>query len=216
MVRWRRRMGRSQPRGSRARRACILRQCDWYEPTVQCEAEALADAGFDVDVICMRGTDGPRRAVVNGVTVIRLPMTQRESSKAGQAIDYGRFFLLAAGTLAVQHFRRPYTVVQANSMPDFLVFAALVPKLFGSRVVAYMQEPTPELAATLWGQNWLTGVLARIEQCAIRFADHTVAVTDQHKQRYVERGAAADRIAVVLNCRDPDTMLRGWSPPPLE
>ena len=31
-------------------------------------------------------------------------------------------------------------------MPDFLVFAAAVPKLLGSRVVAYMHEPSPELA----------------------------------------------------------------------
>jgi glycosyltransferase involved in cell wall biosynthesis len=182
---------------------------------VQREAEALADAGFDVEVICMRGSDVPRRTVVNGVTVIRLPVTRSTSSKVGRALDYGSFFLLAAGFLSVQHLRRPYTAVQSNSLPDFLVFAALVPKLLGSRIVAKMNEPTPELSATVFGQNWLTGLLARIEQCVIRFADHTVTVTDQLKERYVERGASADRISVVLNCVDPDTRLQGWSPPPL-
>jgi glycosyltransferase involved in cell wall biosynthesis len=189
------RAGRPGARG----RACILRQHGWDEPTVQRDAEALVGAGFNVDVICMRDPGRPRRAVVNGVTRTSLSVSRRKSSKARYAFDYGRFFVLAAWILTVRHLRRPYAVVQVNSMPDFLVFAALVPKLMGSRVVAYMGEPTPELAETLFGPGWLTAVLARIEQSALRFADHSVTPTDQLKQRYVERGAAADRITVVLN-----------------
>jgi glycosyltransferase involved in cell wall biosynthesis len=201
---------------SRARRrACILRQNDYYDQQMRREAEALAGAGFDVEVVCMRAADTPRRAVVNGVTVIRLPVRQRKSM-AGTLLGYGLFFLFAAGFLSVQHARRPYAVVQANSMPDFLVFAALVPKLLGCRVVAYMQEPTPELAETIHGRKWLTSVLARIEQWSTRFADHSVTVTEQLKQRYVERGASAGRITVVLNCADPGIFLGNWSPPAVE
>jgi glycosyltransferase involved in cell wall biosynthesis len=182
---------------------------------VQSEAEALAGAGFDVEVICMRAVASRRRVVVNGVTLIRLPVRLR-GSMASKAVGYGLFFLLAAGNVSVRHIRRPYAVVQANSLPDFLVFAALVPKLLGCRVIAYMQEPAPELAATVLGRNWPTGFLVRIEQWAMRFADHSVTVTDQLKQRYVERGAAADRITVVLNCADPGIIVRNWSPPPME
>jgi glycosyltransferase involved in cell wall biosynthesis len=173
---------------------------------VRSGAEALAGAGIDVEVICMREAGSPRRAVVNGVTVLRAP-GKLGRGLAGKALGYGLFFLFAAGRVSVQHIRRPYAVVQANSLPDFLVFAALVPKLLGCPVVVYLQEPAPELAETILGQNWITGFLARVEQWAIRFADHTVTVTDQLKQRYVERGAAADRITVVLNCPDPSTVL---------
>jgi len=195
------------------RRVCILRQGNWYGPEIRREAEALAGAGFDVEVVIMRAADAPRREVVNGVTVIRLPVRQR-NGMAGTFLEYGIFLLSAAKFLSIQHIRRPYAVVQANSMPDFLVFAALVPKLFGCRVVAYMQEPTPELAETIYGRKWLTSVLARIEQWSIRFADRSVTVTEQLKQRYVERGASADRISVVLNCPDPSAVLENWSPPP--
>ena len=196
------------------RRACILRQND-YDPMVQREAEALAGAGFDVEVLCLRAVDAPWVELVNGVKIIHLPVS-RASSNVGKALAYGRFSLLSAGYLAVQHIRRPYAVVQANSMPDFLVFAALVPKLLGCKVVAKMQEPTPELATTIFGPTLLTGVLAHIEQWAIRFANHTVTVTDQLKQRYIERGAAPEDITVVLNCVDPVTMLAGSSRPPVK
>lgn len=197
------------------RRACILRRSEQYEPVVQSEAEALAGAGFDVEVICMRSADSSRRAVVNGVTIIRMPVKLR-SSMVSKAVGYGLFFLFAAGSVSIRHIRRPYAVVQANSLPDFLVFAVLVPKLLGCRVVAYMQEPAPELAATVLGRKRIAGILARIEQRAIRFADHSVTVTEQLKQRYVERGAAADRITVILNCADPGILLANWSPTPIE
>jgi glycosyltransferase involved in cell wall biosynthesis len=197
------------------RRACILRADIQYEfmMDVRREAEALADAGFDVEVVCIRTAGEPRRSEVNGVKVIPLRVPGR-GSMAGTFLGYGLFLLSAGGYLSVQHIRRRYAVVQAISLPDFLVFAALVPKLFGCRVVAQMQEPTPELAATLIGRKWLTSFLSRIEQWSIRFADHTITVTEQLKQRFVERGASADRITVVLNCADPGIFLENWSPPP--
>lgn len=193
---------RSQPR----RRACIVRQNDIYDGEIQREAEALAGAGFDVEVLCQSMGGLPGRATVNGVQVVRLPVSRANRSAPGKALAYGRFFLLAAGYLSAQHVRRPYAVVQVCSMPDFLVFAALVPRLFGSKVVVKLQEPTPELATTVFGPTPLTAVLARIEQWAIRFAHHTVTVTEQLKQRFVERGAPAERITAVLNCADPQAM----------
>jgi len=184
---------------------------------VRREAEALADTGFDVDVICMRSPGRPRRAVINGVTVISLPTNRRlGGSKTRYTLDYGRFFVLAAGLLAVRHLRRPYHVVQAHSMPDFLVFAAVVPKLLGSKVIAYMGEPTPELLETLFGPSWLSRVLVFIEQRALRFADHSFTVTDQLKEQYVKRGAVPERMTVVLNGVDPGMMPAIGSPPRAE
>jgi glycosyltransferase involved in cell wall biosynthesis/peptidoglycan/xylan/chitin deacetylase (PgdA/CDA1 family) len=206
--------GGAAARGKRGRpRACIVRQTDWYEPPIQREAEALVEAGFDVEVLCMRKRGNPRRETVNGVELTMLPTSLTKSSKFHYMLGYAHFFVLAAGTLAARHLRRPYAVVQVNTMPDFLVFAAAVPKWLGSRVIAYMHEPTPELAETLFGAGVMSRWLARVEQRVLRFADHAVAVTDQHKERYVERGARPERISVVLNGPDPATRLAGWSRP---
>src|ERR1700733_2237057 len=169
------------PDGRARPRVAIIRQNYIYEPMIQREAEALVRAGFDVEVMCMRDSSRPRRIVVNSVTVTSLPVGQHKGSKARYPLNYGRFFAMAAATLTMRHLRRPYAVVQANSMPDFLVFAAIVPKLLGSRVIAYMHEPTPELAETVFGPGLLTRILARVEQWSLRFADHTVTVTDHLK-----------------------------------
>ncbi|HAL27276.1 MAG TPA: hypothetical protein DCP25_11145 [Chloroflexi bacterium] len=206
----------NERRAKTAPRVCIVRQSDYYELQVQREAEALADAGFDVEVIFMRGrnNDRPRSEVVNGIELTWLPTSFRKSSKARYFFDYAHFFALTFATLAVRHVRRPYAAVQVNTMPDLLVFAAAVPKLFGSRVIAYMHEPSPELAETKFGPGRISRTLARIEQRVLRFADRAITVTDQLKDRYVERGARGDRISVVLNGADPESLLRDWSPPP--
>jgi glycosyltransferase involved in cell wall biosynthesis len=198
----------------RARRVCIVRQRDVYEPQIQRVAEALVRAGFDVEVLCMRGKGQPRTSVVNGVRITGLPASLGRSNKLRYVFDYGWFFTLAAGTLAARHLRRRYAAVQIYTMPDFLVFAGVVPKLFGSRVVAYMNEPTPELFETLYETKKFDRGLKRIEQAVLRFADHSITVTDQLKQRYVERGADPGSISVVLNAADSASDTAGWTPPP--
>lgn len=198
---------------SRPRRVCIVRQMALYEPQVQRVADALVAAGYDVDVLCMKHPDRPRITVVDGVVVTSLPASLRKAHKLRYALDYAWFFVLVAATLTRRHLRRPYAVVQVYSMPDFLVFAAAIPKLLGARVVAYMNEPVPELFETIYGRGRLTRLLTSIEQRALRFADHAITVTEQLKQRYVERGASAGRISVILNAADPARVLEGWSPP---
>lgn len=190
-----------------------MRQTDLYEVPVQRSAEALTRAGFDVEVICMRHPDRPRRTEINGVAIISLSAVLKRSSRLRYALDYIRFFFLTAGTVTARHIRRRYAAVQVNTMPDFLVFAAIGPKLLGSRVLAYMNEPMPELAETVFGPGVATRVLGRVEQLAIRFADHAFTVSDELKERFVERGAPADRISVVLNGADPNIRLADWSPP---
>jgi glycosyltransferase involved in cell wall biosynthesis len=175
-------------------------------------AEALVHAGFDVELLCMRHPERPRTVRVRGVKITSLPASLNRSSGARYAVDYAWFFVLAAATLAGRHLRRPYVAIQMYTMPDFLVFAALVPKLLGARVIAYMNEPSPELFETLYGSARLRRALERIEQRVLRFSDHAITVTEELKQRYVERGARADRISVVLNAADPSTGRSGWSP----
>jgi glycosyltransferase involved in cell wall biosynthesis len=197
-------------------RAAIVRQTRYYELQLQREAEALRDAGFDVELIHMRQDDSAKREVVNGIAVSTLPGSMGRSSKLRYLFDYARFFALVAGTLTARHVRRPYAVIQVNTMPDFLVFATVLPKLFGTRVVAYMHEPSPELAESLFGPGLVSRTLARVEQLVLRFADHSIAVTDQLKERYVERGARPEEITVVLNGADPESLLGNWTAPETE
>ena len=50
------------------------------DPRVRREAEALASAGHEVDVICLRRITESARETVNGVTIYRLPLDHQRGS----------------------------------------------------------------------------------------------------------------------------------------
>jgi glycosyltransferase involved in cell wall biosynthesis len=196
-----------------ADRVCIVRQRDVYEPQIQRVAEALKRAGYDVDVLLMRRRGEPRTSIVNGVRITGLPATLSRGTKLRYAFDYAWFTLVASAALTARHLRRRYAAIQVYTMPDFLVFAGAPPKWLGAKLIAYMNEPTPELFETLYETDRFTKTMERIEQAVLSFADHAITVTEQLKARYVERGADGSRISVVLNAADPSSDRAGWEPP---
>lgn len=208
-MRGRQAQAKDSPRGPRV---VIVRHQDIYEIPVRREAEALVAAGYETEVICMWNPNRPRRCLVNGVEITSLPIRLRKTNPVRQLYEYLAFGFMAGATLANRHLRRRYAVVQVNTMPDFLVYVAAIPKLLGARVLIHMKEPSPELADVLFGRRLIVSVFERLERRALRFADHALTVTEALKRRYVERGADPDRITVVLNGAAPESQLAGWSP----
>jgi len=176
------------------------------ELNVKREAEALRETGFEVHVICLRGENEAARETIEGVEVHRLPVGHRRGKIFRYLWEYNAFFVLAAVKLAGLHRRLHFRAVQVNTMPDYLVFVALYPKLTGARVVLHLHEPIPELFETMFEGRWYTPAFVTLvtiaEEMSIAFADHCLTVTDEMKRNYVSRGANAEKITVIVNVPD--------------
>ena len=184
-------------------RACVVRQSAYPMDMLICrEVKALCEAGFQVDVICVRLPGEKAEEFVNGVHVYRIPALLGKGSVVRYATKYLSFFFLAALKLTVEHVRQPYALIQVNTMPDFLVFVTLFPRLMGARVGLFVYEPMPELWATLHRKSYITRLLEIIQKLAIDYAQVVFAVTQQQKETFVARGAPADKITVILNVSD--------------
>lgn len=176
------------------------------DPRVRREVDALRARGHRVEVICLRQPGEPARAELGGVGVLRLPLAHRRAGIRRYLWEYGAFLAATAGILSLRQLRRRYDLVQVNTLPDLLVFAALVPKLTGTPVLLDLHEVMPELASSTfgWGPHHpLVRLLARIEQAAIRFADGAIAVSEPCRARFVARGARPEKLTVVMNAADP-------------
>lgn len=181
------------------RRVCFVRQAEYPdELSVRREVETLHRAGFEAHVICLAQENCSREEVVNGVYVHRIPLVRKKTSIARYLYDYLLFFFLAALELTILHLRCPFNAIQINTMPDFLVFAALIPKLLGAKVVVMMHEPVPELWQTLFNSR-PPRILKIAEQSALAYADAALTVTQQLKDSYISRGADSNKISVILN-----------------
>ncbi|HKP19598.1 MAG TPA: glycosyltransferase family 4 protein [Gaiellaceae bacterium] len=163
---------------NRRPRVCVVRQGFFPDdPRVRKEVLALLDRGFAVDVVCLRRQGEARRETWRGARVHRLPVPDRGGSAVNYALEYGLFFLLAFGVISALHLRRRFDVVQTNTLPDALIFASLVPKLTGAKLVLDLHELMPELF-TAEREGRIAAPLARVlrflERQAVRFADEVL------------------------------------------
>jgi glycosyltransferase involved in cell wall biosynthesis len=189
-----------------SKRICVIRQEGFPHDThVQKNVDALIDAGYLVDVVCLREPGAPAREAYRGGTVARLPLTHRRGSKARYLFEYTAFFLMSFALLAFRSLRRRYDAVEVYNMPDLLVFAALPARLRGAKVVLYLFELIPEQAQDDFG--WSAGhpmvrLLRWIECRAVRFADRVIAVSPYDKRILQERTSPRAALAVILNVPD--------------
>jgi len=187
-------------------RICLIRQ--YYFPhdiRVRREVEALTAAGHEVDVICIARAGEPPRERQGRVEIHRLRVAHRRGGKSAYLLEYASFLFSAMLLAGWKHLRRRYQVVQANSLPDTLVFAALIPKLLGARVALDLHEAMPEFFATKYRVGMghpAVRLTAWAEQASIRFADLALTCTAQQKEAFVRRGADPAKIDVVLNSAD--------------
>ena len=173
------------------------------ESRVEREALSLIANGQEVDVICLRGNGEPAVSVEDGVHVYRLPVTRHKGKGIGvQLFEYLAFFILAFAKVTSLHRKRKYGIVQAHNLPDALVFAGLVPKLTGSRLILDLHDLMPEFyAARFHGsmKSWPVRILRWQEYLSCRFADQVITVTELWRQKLIQRGVPPEKVSVVMN-----------------
>ena len=176
------------------------------EPRVEREAQALVGHGYAVDVICLRDENEPALANVDGVNVYRLPVKRHKGSGAAmQMLEYMTFFAMASAKLGALHRRQSYSVVQIHNLPDFLVFAGLLPKLTKTRLLLDIHDLMPEFYVSRFNssmQSWPVRLVRLQEQLSCRFADHVISVTDLWREALIGRGMPAHKVSVVMNVAD--------------
>jgi glycosyltransferase involved in cell wall biosynthesis len=173
------------------------------DPRVKRHAEALADRGYKVDVICLDKDQQRQRSI--GIIGIPLPR-YRGHSYVRYVREYVRFFSEAAWIAARLNRKHHYDVVIACSMPDAAVVAGVIPKLSGSKLVLDIHDTMPELCRTKFpGTIGALGASAlKVEErMSASLADLVFAVHHPHAKRLERNGIPREKIVVVLNVPDP-------------
>ncbi len=161
--------------GSNAQRhVLILRQSEPYPyGWVRQQAQALAQDGFQVTVICPTGLGHEALdETVDGVRALRYPAPRGGRGVAG----YVREFVVAMWQMArlVRRVRRemPVHAVIASTPPDFLILLALPFRSRGAGIVFDQRDPGPELFEAKFGwRGPIYRLLVAIERTAFRQAD---------------------------------------------
>jgi glycosyltransferase involved in cell wall biosynthesis len=186
--------------------ACIITQSVYdIDPRVRRKAEALVGAGFSVDVLALRPPDGKKCYTVAGVAVRTISLGKQRGSTLRYIYEYLAFFLWACLRVTLQMRRRQYLMVDINTLPDFLVFAAVFARWMGAKLVLDMHEITPEFYMSKYGigeDSWKVRLVTYFERISFEFADHVITISDPVQAFLSRRGLDCARSTVIPNAAD--------------
>jgi glycosyltransferase involved in cell wall biosynthesis len=184
------------------------------DPRVRREAEALVERGHHVVFLASRQAGEPHRETIAGVEVVKQHgLSNPRTSTLMYMVDYGLFFLCVMMHLCMHPLR--YRLIHINNMPDFLVFAAWLPRLIGRPVIHDVHDLMPELYAEKFGGGKAGGFVRLLElqeRWAGRFASAVLTVEERLRDILSNRGIPRERIHVLMNL--PDDRIFAPRPPP--
>lgn len=177
-----------------------------HDARVRREARTLVKHGYEVDCLCLRQEGKPKREQIEGVRLYRLPLSKyRGSSRTIYSLAYLWFFVLSFFAVTVLYFRRRYRVIQFHTLPDFIVFSGIIPKMFGAKLVLDMHEVTPEFYESKFGVGMyhpLVRALKLLEKMSVSFAQEVIVVNEPIKRILVGRCGFKSNVTVVMNTAD--------------
>lgn len=174
------------------------------------EARTLHAAGWDVTVICPRGTGDMRRLRerIDGIKVLRYPQ-RAARGLGGYLLEYlpSMVFTVAWALYARRHGR--FDVVHGCNPPDLFWILGLLAKAEGGHYVFDQHDASPELAATKWGGRGgsraalLRALTGWLERRSYSTADLVLAPNASYREIAMRRGRLRDeQVVIVRNAPD--------------
>ena len=189
-----------------SRNICMLAATHYdTDARVSRYARTLAARGDHVDVIACRPDDQPLRVVEqDGVTLHEITRVHEDRKRGplSHLLMLLRFFVASARFIHKSHRKQPYDLIHVHNIPEWLVFAAWLPKRSRSRILLDIHDLVPELFLAKFkkgGSSVLGPILRAAERVSCEFADHVIISNHLWKFKLIERSVPKSKCSVFFN-----------------
>jgi glycosyltransferase involved in cell wall biosynthesis len=191
-----------------------------HDIRVRKEAEALAEAGYSVSVIALRGQDQKAYEEINQVKIYRIPevnifektkhgnsnvilkIYSKVRSIAGYVLEYA-YFTISSYIISLYIFvTHGFDVVHTHNPPDTLSMIGIFYKLLGKKYVFDHHDLSPELYLTRVSgkRDLIYRGLIFFEWLSCRFSDIIISTNESYRQVEINRYSVnPEKIFIVRN-----------------
>ncbi len=177
------------------------------DPRVWAEATTLRDQGFQVSIICPKGSSQYRESYIciDNIHIYRYQLPIVVNKFASYIAEYGITLLMTFGLSLSVLARHGFDVIHAANPPDLFFIIGLFYRLLGKKFVFDQHDLAPELFQVKFnGRLKLLYKLQRfLEWCSYRTAKLVIVTNSSQGRIAIERGhCRANRVFVVRNGPD--------------
>ena len=169
-------------------------------------ADALTERGDTVDIIALKSEGNPPYEKISNVNIYRVQKRMiNEKNQLTYLTKLVIFLIKSFAFITKKHLQHPYDIVHVHSVPDFEVFAALIPKLQGSSIILDVHDIVPEFYASKFSGNkdsFFFKALVKIERLSIKFSDHVIISNHLWHKTLTSRSLNESKCTTIMNYPD--------------
>ena len=166
----------------------------------------LLENDFKIDVICLEDEFSNKDlAKKNNLNIYFVQKKYQGNSKLLYLINYSLFFIRATLAVTIKYFQKRFIFIHVNNQPDFLIFCALIPKLFGSKLILDMHDImiAALIAKFNSNSNSLLFKLTKLQsKLSVSLSDYLFCSDDSQKEFLESNGIKKKNFYVFLNLPD--------------
>lgn len=188
-------------------RACMVAYTFYEEDNrVRRYAETLVDHGWNVDVFVLRTNGQSFKSVIKGVNVHRIQKrVLNEKGRLTYLYRTMKFLMKSFFLVSKKQLLNKYDIVHIHSIPDYEIFAAILPKFSGSKIILDIHDLVPELYTAKFikkDNTFLFKVLLLLEKLSTSFADYVIIANHIWYERLIQRSVNDKKCSVIMNYPD--------------
>jgi glycosyltransferase involved in cell wall biosynthesis len=186
---------------------CMIVYTDYCADTrVRREAETLAAMSqHNVIVLALKESALPHTYDIDGVKVIEVTESKYcGKNKFRYVCSYIKFTALSFFVCTKLFVLRQVDIVHVHNMPDFLVFAGLVPRLLGKKLILDVHDSVPETYMVKFNASrpLLFKFLCLEESLSCALAHEIICVNHVQRDVLVKRGIPLEKMHICMNVPD--------------
>lgn len=187
------------------KKICIISKFIYDNDTrLQQQANNLSSAGAKVDVICFRSDHRDKR-MDNDITIYGVTKPMPKETILKYAWSTLKFALVSFLKLQELAFRKKYDLIVVHTLPELLIFIAVLQKIRGTKLLLDVRDTSVELFDSKWGQGnkkILKKFIKVSANLACSYADKIITASPGFKEKLIERNVSKDKISIIYNSAD--------------
>lgn len=163
----------------------------------------LAEKGINVDILSLKEPFKrmKKERINEKITVYYLTEKYIGENIMAYLWSYIKFFFAAFWKLSILWLRNRYEVIHIHNMPNFIVFTAFIPKIFGSKLILDMHDIMSLTFKDKYPSKKIFTSLIKMEERVSSYFVNRILCADDFQKDFLikERKISEKKITVIMN-----------------